>query len=364
MSIKIFRDLIRQVEYVINSECGITDENGLILACSNENKVGSTIERFSEVLESDNELVKLDGKIYQKVNINSKYDYIVYIDSANEDSAKYLALISLGIKNMGVYYDEKFDRSNFIRNIILNNILPGEIALRAKELHISGNVFRVVFLIRTEGNKDVHPYEVIQNLFPNRMKDFIVAIDEENIVLVRELKSKEEKKETERIAKILTDTLNTELMVKATVGVGTVVNNIREIARSYKEAQTALLVGGIFENEKNIMYYDNLGIGRLIYQLPTTLCKLFLNEVFKGEFIDLMDGETLHTIQKFFENNLNVSETSRQLYVHRNTLVYRLDKIQKLTGLDLRKFDDALIFKVSMMVKRYLDKIEKTDQER
>lgn len=359
MSVKLFRDLVQQVKYVIDNECGVMDENGLILACSDENKIGKIDNNVQQVIESDEQLVMLDGKVYQKVNINNRYEYIVYLDSDSEESIKHLSLISLNVKNMGIYYDEKFDRSNFIRNIILNNILPGDITLRAKELHVASNAYRVVFLIRTEGNKDAHPYEVILSLFPNRTKDFIVVIDEESIVLVKELKSETDVKETERIAKVIIDTLNTELMVKAIVGVGSIVNNIRDIGRSYKEAQTALLVGGIFENEKTVIYYNNLGIGRLIYQLPTTLCKLFLNEVFKDNSLDLLDGETFHTIQKFFENNLNVSETSRQLYVHRNTLVYRLDKIQKLTGLDLRKFDDALIFKVSMMVKKYLDKVDK-----
>jgi carbohydrate diacid regulator len=359
LSVKMFRNLVQQVKCVINGEFGIMDDNGLILACSDENKVGNTVDNLQKVIESDKQLVRLDGKLYQKVNINNRYEYIVYIDSDSGESSKYLALISLNVKNMGVYYDEKFDRSNFIRNIMLNNILPGDITLRAKELHVSCNVYRVVFLVKTEGNKDAHPYEILLSLFPNRIKDFVIVIDEENVVLVKELKSGTDEKEIGKIAGIIIDTLNTELMIKAMVGIGSIVNNIREIGRSYKEAQTALLVGGIFENEKTIIYYNNLGIGRLIYQLPTTLCKLFLNEVFKNNSLEMLDGETFYTIQKFFENNLNVSETSRKLYVHRNTLVYRLDKIQKLTGLDLRNFDDALIFKVSMMVKKYLERVEK-----
>jgi len=357
LSVKLFRELVRQVEYIVNQECGIMDENGLILACSNESKVGKSDHNIQQITDSDEQLIILDGKGYQKVNINNRYEYIVFLDSDNEESLRYLSLIALNVKNMGVYYDEKFDRSNFTRNIILNNILPGDITLRAKELRVASNAYRVVFLVKTEGVKDAHPYEVILSLFPNRTKDFIIVIDDESTVLVKELKSENDIREVERIAKIIINTLNTELMVRAMVGIGTIVSNIRDIGRSYKEAQTALLVGGIFENEKTIINYNNLGIGRLIYQLPTTLCKLFLKEVFKNNSLELLDGEMFHTIQKFFENDLNVSETSRQLYVHRNTLVYRLDKIQKLTGLDLRKFDDALIFKFSIMVKKYLDKV-------
>jgi carbohydrate diacid regulator len=365
LSLKLFRELVRQVDHVVDQEFGIIDENGIILACSNEKKLGRLDDNIQRISDSYDNLVIIGNKCYQKVNINNRYEYIVYLksdgldDTDNEKSLKYLSLIALNVKNMGIYYDEKFDRSNFIKNIILNNILPGDIVLRAKELHVASNVYRVAFLIKTQGIKDAHPYEVILSLFPNRTKDFIIVIDDESTVLVKELRPENETKEIEKIAKIIIDTLNTELMVRAVIGVGTSVNNIRDIGRSYKEAQTALLVGGIFENEKKIINYKNLGIGRLIYQLPPTLCKLFLEEVFKDSSLDLLDSEIFHTIQKFFENNLNVSETSRQLYVHRNTLVYRLDKIQKLTGLDLRKFDDALIFKFSMMVKKYLDKIDK-----
>jgi len=191
-------------------------------------------------------------------------------------------------------------------------------------------------------------------LFPSKNKDFVIVLDDENTVLIKELKPDFEQKEISKIAKIIIDTLSSEL-VKAKVGVGTVVDNIKDIGKSYKEAEMALLIGGIFDDDKQVNDYNKLGIGRLIYQLPTTSCTLFLNEVFKEGSFESLDQETMFTIQKFFENNLNVSETSRQLYIHRNTLVYRLDKIQKITGLDLRMFDDAIIFKVAMLVKKYLD---------
>ena len=191
-------------------------------------------------------------------------------------------------------------------------------------------------------------------MFPNKQNDFTVSIDENNVALVKELEGNVTLADLQNIAKGICDNINTEVMTKANVGIGTVVGNVKEIARSYKEARVALEVGKVFEDEKNILSYEDLGIGRLIYQLPTTLCELFLTEVFKKGSIDELDQEIIFTIQKFFENNLNVSETSRQLYVHRNTLVYRLDKIQKITGLDLRVFDHAIIFKVAMMVNKYL----------
>ena len=363
LSVKLLKEMLYQVNKIIDIECGVTDENGVILACSNESRVGQIDQNVAN-LPDNNSIHLFNGIAYQRVVANNRYEYIVFICSDKDESLNYLSLIALNVKNISFYYDDKFDKSNFIKNVMMNNILPGDITLRAKELHVSNNVKRIVFLIRTDKVNDTGPYEVILSIFPNRNKDFVVIIDEENIALVKELKAEDEdkvSKEIESIAKTIVDTLNAELMVKAIVGIGTIVDTIRDIARSYKEAQTALLVGGIFENEKSLVYYNNLGIGRLIYQLPTTLCKLFLKEVFKDNSLERLDSETIHTINKFFENNLNVSETARQLYVHRNTLVYRLDKIQKMTGLDLRMFDDALIFKFSMMVKKYLDKMEKGD---
>ena len=185
-------------------------------------------------------------------------------------------------------------------------------------------------------------------------KDYVINVVERDRVLVKEVKTNYDMKEMEEVARNISDTISSEFYTKVSIGIGTVVNNIKDLARSYKEAQVALEVGKVFDTEKDIISYDNLGIGRLIYQLPTTLCEMFLQEVFKKGPLESLDKETLMTIQAFFENNLNVSETSRKLFVHRNTLVYRLEKIRKLTGLDLREFEHAITFKVALMVKKYL----------
>jgi len=172
------------------------------------------------------------------------------------------------------------------------------------------------------------------------------------------LEDEVEQAELMALASSMEEAIKSQLFVKTIIGIGGVAEHLRELADSYKEAQVAIEVGKVFDTEKNIINYENLGIGRLIYQLPTTLCEIFLSEVFKKNSIDTLDQETLFTINKFFENNLNVSETSRKLFVHRNTLVYRLEKIKKLTGLDLREFDHAIIFKVALMVKKYLNSRE------
>ena len=251
--------------------------------------------------------------------------------------------------------DEKFDRSNFVKNVILDNILPGDIYIKSRELHFNNDASRVVFLIRVTQDTDVSVYDVIQNFFPDKTKDLVIDINEKDIALVKEVRPNVDSKDLEKLARSICDTLSTEFYCNAVVGIGTRVTGIKDLAHSFKEAQVALEVGKVFDTEKSIISYENLGIARLIYQLPTTLCDMFLKEVFKRGSIDSLDQETLFTIQKFFENNLNVSETSRKLFVHRNTLVYRLEKIKKLTGLDLREFDDAIVFKVALMVNKYLD---------
>ncbi len=241
-----------------------------------------------------------------------------------------------------------------MKNIILDNILPSDIYIKSKELRFNTDEPRVVFLIKFLTKTDVIPFDAVQNIFPDRTKDYVISVGEQDIVLVKELKPGYDVKKIEKLAKSISETLNSEFYARVVIGIGTVVENIKDLARSYKEAQVALEVGKVFDTEKNIISYENLGIGRLIYQLPTTLCEMFLQEVFKNGSLENLDRETLLTIQCFFENNLNVSETSRKLFVHRNTLVYRLEKIRKLTGLDLREFDHAITFKVALMVKRYL----------
>ena len=215
-----------------------------------------------------------------------------------------------------------------------------------------------MFIIETKTEKDTNALETVRTLFSSKTKDFITAVDEKNIILVKEIKPSETYEDMRKTAKVIVDMLNTEAMSSVNVAYGTIVNEIKEVSRSYKEAKLALDVGKIFYSDRKIIAYSNLGIGRLIYQLPLPLCKMFIKEIFDGKSPDEFDEETLTTINKFFENSLNVSETSRQLYLHRNTLVYRLDKLQKSTGLDLRVFEDAITFKIALMVVKYMKYME------
>ena len=354
MSNRLFQGIVHQMKDTVNRVIGVIDENGTIIACSDLTRVGGGNDFFSIELGDSHEVFIRDGYTYKPFGIHVKPDYAVFVEGTDEPAAKYAGIIAISLSGIKQYYDEKYDRNNFIKNVVLDNILPGDIYIKARELHFNIDVNRVALLIRVVSTNDVSAYEVIQNLFPDKQKDFVFNISETDIVLIKEIKAGIESKDLEKLARSIVDTLSSEFYTKAVVGIGTSVIGVKDLARSFKEAQIALEVGKVFDTDESIVRYDNLGIARLIYQLPTTLCETFLKEVFKTGSIDSLDHETLFTIHRFFENNLNVSETSRKLFVHRNTLVYRLEKIKKLTGLDLREFDDAIIFKIALMVKKYL----------
>ncbi|MCM1335509.1 MAG: helix-turn-helix domain-containing protein [Bacteroides sp.] len=354
MSNRLFQGVVHQMRDTIGRVIGVIDENATVVACSELSRVGTSNDFFSIELGESHDIFIRDGYTYKPFGVHVKPDYAVFVEGTDESAGKYASILAISLSSIKQYYDEKYDRNNFIKNIILDNVLPGDISVKSRELHFNADISRVVFLISIVATNDVSAYDVIQNLFPDKNKDFVFNITESDIVLVKEIKNNIDVKDLEKLARSISDTLSTEFFTRVNVGIGTPVMGVKGLARSFKEAQMAIEVGKVFDTEKNIVSYDNLGIARLIYHLPTTLCETFLKEVFKKGSIDSLDHETLFTIQRFFENNLNVSETSRKLFVHRNTLVYRLDKIKKLTGLDLRQFDHAIIFKIALMVRKYL----------
>lgn len=354
MSNRLFQGIIHQMKEAIDRTIGVLDENNTIIACSELPLIGQTQDLDSITAATENDTFVSGHFTYKSFGGSGAPNYTVFVDGVDPQASKYASLLSISFQNIKFYYDEKYDRVNFIKNIILDNILPGDIYLKARELHFSTEETRIVLIIRLLSKNDISAFDVITNLFPDKTKDFVVNINETDIAIVKEIKSDVESKHIEKLAKSIVDTLSGEFYAHSVCGIGSAVNNLKDLALSYKEAQVALEVGKVFDTEKTIMNYESLGIARLIYQLPTTLCDTFLKEVFKKGSIESLDQETLFTIQRFFENNLNVSETSRKLFVHRNTLVYRLEKIKKITGLDLREFDHAIVFKIALMVKQYL----------
>ena len=362
MTGRLFQGIILQMKDITDRIIGIIDSTGAVVACTKLSLIGTERDDDTLDLTSSSGPVLHDGFVYQTLPAaGTHYEFAVFVEGEDKTSEMLCSMAVIALGSVRTMYNEKHDKATFIKNIILDNILPGDIYIKSTELHFGSDVPRVVFLISFSDATDSSAIDVVSNLFPDKQHDFVISINERDLVLVKEVKPNIELKDLLRIAGNIEDTINTELMVKSTIGIGTVAMQLKDIVSSFKEAQLAIEVGQVFDTEKSILSFENLGIGRLIYQLPSTLCEQFLAEVFRKGSINALDHETLFTIQKFFENNLNVSETSRKLFVHRNTLVYRLEKIKKITGLDLREFDHAIIFKVALMVRKYLDSREVKD---
>lgn len=354
MAARLFQSILLEIKSKVSFMLGVVDASGNIVSCTELRFIGENIEAAGEFFAAGVEEGEFGGYCF---NLLSGYEngaeYAVFASQKGEGAAMVCAVTAVAISNSQSLYDEKHDKVTFIKKILLDNILPGDIYIKSREMNFSSDMRRVVYLVRMAERQDTAVIEVLQRLFPDRQKDFAITINESEVVLVKEVRNPDSK-EIARIAKLIDTTLTEELQLEHVIGVGAVANQLKDVARSFKEAQIAVDIGRVFDEELTVMNFENLGIGRLIYQLPTTLCEMFLSEVFKKGSIESLDEETLFTIQKFFENNLNVSETSRKLFVHRNTLVYRLEKIKKITGLDLREFDNAIVLKVALMVKKYL----------
>ena len=356
MSNSVFQSVIVQLKDITDRIFGVIDTEGCVVSCTDVTLLG---ERWTEAAmklsgASDNIVVYGQKTFKAILNGSGYFEYGVFCTGDDEAVRSLCALAYVSLNDAKTFYEEEHDRGTFVKNIIMDNILPGDIYIRAKELHFATDAPRAVFLVRQVGHGDVATVDVLSGLVPDKLQDFVISVNETDIAVIKQITANTTEEDLDKLARQMEDTLKNELFIKTVIGIGTVAEHLRSLADSYKEAQTAIDVGKVFDTEKSIINYENLGIGRLIYQLPTTLCEIFLSEVFKKNSIDSLDQETLFTNNKFFENNLNVSETSRKLFVHRNTLVYRLEKIKKLTGLDLRQFDHAIVFKVALMVRKYL----------
>jgi len=303
---------------------------------------------------ADREYAIIDGNLVFKI----PGEHVLVVRGSDDEAFRAGKLAAFHIESVSATHEERLSRDNFIKNLLLDNLLTVDIYDRAKKLHIENAVRRVVYLVETAANFGT--VEILRGIFPDSEKDFVTVVDETGIILVKELTPTDGTDEIEHVARTIVDTLSAEAMSRACVAIGAVVSDLKNVSVAFKEAKIAREVGKIFEAEKQIVNFEKLGIGRLIYQLPLSLCHVFLNEMLQDFTLDDIDEEMFFTITKFFENDLNVSETARELFIHRNTLIYRLDKLQKLTRLDLRKFTDAITFKITLMVDRYVSYCERS----
>lgn len=339
---------LEEIKEISRIDLALYSDKGKLLASTYEGQedMEEAIRFFADSMA---ESQMLSGCHFFKVLIENELEYILLAKATSEEAYMIGRLAVCQIRNMVSAYREQFDRNSFMQNVVLGNMLVVDMYNKAKKLHIEP-AQRVVFIIEVSGKKDGIVMETVKNLFVSTTRDFVTEVDEKSVILVKDVRDMPEDEELVELAKMLVDNLHTEAMVKVRVGFGNRVDLLQDIARSYQEAKMALEVGSIFYVENDTVSYSKLGIGRLIYQLPASLCEMFLKEVFGEKVPKGFDEETTVTIQKFFENNLNISETARQLYVHRNTLVYRLERIEKMLGLDIRTFEDAMLFKIALMV--------------
>lgn len=360
ISNQILQNTIDGLKGITRTDLCVIDTEGKVLASTFADS-----ERYKDsallFVESPADSQVMQGCQFFKVFDEHQLEYVLLAYGESDDVYMIGKIASFQIQNLLIAYKERFDKDNFIKNLLLDNLLLVDIYNRAKKLHIEADVRRAVYIIETNREKDGNELERVRSLFGGKSKDFVTAVDEKNIIVVKELAENEGYDDLAKTAEVIWNLFTSDLTGQEHIAYGTIVGEIKEVSRSYKEARMALDVGKIFFEDKDIIAYSQLGIGRLIYQLPIPLCKMFIKEIFDGKSPDEFDEETLTTINKFFENSLNVSETSRQLYIHRNTLVYRLDKLQKSTGLDLRVFEDAITFKIALVVVKYMKYMETLD---
>lgn len=356
VSTQILQAALDDLKSITRVDLCITNPEGKLEAGTFEiDEQELNIMEIRSFAQSGADSQEIRGYHFFKVFDEMSLEYVLIAKGSSDDVYMIGKVAVSEIQNLVVAYKERFDKNDFIQNLLLDNLLLVDIYNNAKKLYIDIDTRRVVFLIETKLEKDTSAMETVRNIYGNNENDFITAVDDKNLVMVKSLEDDENEKDLQKIAQTLLDTLNAEAMSSVHISYGGVVNTIKDVSKSFKEAKMALEVGKIFYADKMVISYSELGIGRLIYQLPVPLCRTFLSEVFRDGQLDEIDDETLSTINAFFDNSLNISETSRKLFVHRNTLVYRIEKLYRSTGLDIRVFEDALIFKIALMVKGYLE---------
>jgi len=352
---QVIQNTIDELNTITKVEFIVYDVESGIVASTGKHSVDEDV--LAAFIASGIDSQSSGDRHYMKVKDEGEDIYVVIAIGSTEFAYTMGRIAVSQLQSLMLAYKERIDRNNFFQNLIMDNLLLVDIHNRAQKLHIENEKKRMVFLVEVENDNENTAPKLMRSLFVEQGGNYITSVDEKNIILIKDIGDED----YEEIASTIVDMLGSEAMLRVRVAYGLAVYELKNISKCYKEAKMALEVGSIFHSQMNVLSYENLGIGRLIYQLPVNLCKIFVKEVFGDSRPDEIDEETLTTINKFFENNLNVSETARQLYIHRNTLVYRMEKLQKMIGLDMRNFDDAVTFKIVMMVVDYVNYLENMD---
>ena len=357
ISNQLLQKTIDQIKAIAGMDISVLDPNGdvAVRTYKDETVDAATVAQFAQSVAEEQ---AINGHRLFKIKDEGRCEYVLAVRENGGDSAVVGGLARYQIEMLLQAYKERFDKDNFFKSLLMDNMLMIDIFDRARKLHLDIEAYRAVMVIELKDKRRNDIIEAVKSVFAGSSDDFVTAINKKDVITIKRVDSASAYEQLDSAAKKICAAVKREIGEEVKVSYGSIVADLKEISKSYKEARMAMEVSEIFFENRIINPYNQLGIGRLVYQLPLPLCKLFIKEIFGDTSIEDMDKETVITINKFFENSLNVSETSRQLYIHRNTLVYRLDKIQKTTGLDLRVFEDAITFKIALMVSKYMKSIE------
>ncbi|MDO4621930.1 MAG: helix-turn-helix domain-containing protein [Eubacteriales bacterium] len=351
---------LQELVHITDAELLLTAHTGEVIADFSAD-LAQYLPNTQEFMQSSADNMIIDSVFFNKVFDEDRPRYALLTRGLHAEAISRIAVSEL--QNMLAVSHEKSDRNQFIQDVLLGNLQPSDIQLSARRMKIREEAERVVFLTETDIHTTDVAFRTLKALYSTAGSGtFLSVVDPAHIAITVEIDARSSVGFIEKTARTLADMLNMEAMIAVRIAYGTPKSSLLQLSQSYKEAQLAMQVGTIFTPDKYIFSYGSLGIGRLIYQLPPSLCELFMKETFDHDVFDELDEETMQLIRQFFSNNLNISETARQLYLHRNTLVYRMEKLEKTCGLDIRKFDDAMTFRIAMMVHDYLQHIEHTEK--
>ncbi|GMB10817.1 MAG: helix-turn-helix domain-containing protein [Candidatus Improbicoccus devescovinae] len=356
MVTQVFQGVLNKIAPSVDRILNILDKNYDVIASSHENEIGKSVQLPNLENITAAGVYFANEQTYQAFGNKLCGVFCVSVSGTDDIAKTYCAILTVTLDEAIKYYSAKYDKCTFIKWIIMSDILPSDIPLKQRELKITDNIPRVCIIIRSSKPDETLMFDIIQQMFPDKTKDFVIITSETDVTIVKDITDNTTDEDLFKLASSIVSMLSSEHFIKCVASIGMVTRKLQDLALSFQGAQMALEIRKIFGDESNIVLYNKLGLARLIYQLPKALCRSFLGEIFKKGSVDMIDSELMFTINKFFENSLNISETSRKLFVHRNTLVYRLEKLKRLTGLDLREFEDSIVFKVALMVHEYLNK--------
>jgi len=306
---------------------------------------GADFDRLEDLAE--NEIVHVGGRAYLMTQLRPQM--ILAVESGHEDL---LQLAGILVETICKAEGGHHNAQDVYRRVMLDELSGPEMDAMAHEQGIPFEASRCVMLFQIIQTSHASAYSLLSELIPQEEGDCLVEMDRHMVALVKDMAPVESEDELDQFAQAVSETLMSETAHQAIVGIGTPRNSLSALGESYREARRAMEVGRIFKPQETICQFRKLLLERFLTEVPRDVSLYYHNLLFNRRTARLFNEEMLYTIEMFFKKDLNLSDTARQLYIHRNTLVYRLDKVQRLIGLDLRKFEDAVTFKILLELKK------------